>query len=91
MRQFTRQFYAQLDKAALIIDVRWNQGGNQSQILLTVIRQVVGRPKDWLPRFDPITGQPLNPLDPMATELDDGNQLGYYPPALALVVKGTTR
>ncbi len=39
------------------------QGGNQSQILITLIRQVVGKPKDWAIQFDPITGQPLNPLD----------------------------
>jgi hypothetical protein len=67
------------------------QNNSQDRLLITLITQVVGTPKDWLPRFDPTTGQPINPLDPNATELDDRNQLGYYPPALALVVKGTTR
>src|SRR5205085_702804 len=27
LQQFTRQFYAQLDKQAMIIDDRWNNGG----------------------------------------------------------------
>jgi hypothetical protein len=67
------------------------QGGNQSQILITLIRQVIGRPRDWLPQYNPITGQPLNPLDDEKGEGGDlfkeNNNLGYYPPALALVVK----
>ena len=68
------------------------QGGNQSQLLITLIRQVVGRPKDWAPQYNPITGQPLNPLDDEKADggggiNGDNNQLGYYPPALALVVK----
>ncbi|HEY7158436.1 MAG TPA: vWA domain-containing protein, partial [Gemmataceae bacterium] len=29
------------------------QGGNQSQLLITLIRQVVGKPKDWALQFDP--------------------------------------
>jgi tetratricopeptide (TPR) repeat protein len=68
------------------------QGGNQSQILITLIRQVVGKPKDWAIQFNPITGQPLNPLDendPGANLAQENNQLGYYPPALALVVKAS--
>jgi hypothetical protein len=70
------------------------QGGDQSQILVTLIRQVVGRPKDWAPQFDPVTGQPINPLDDTAGEAGlerDNNNLGYYPPALALVVKAPSR
>jgi len=69
------------------------QGGDTSKILITLIRQVVGRPKDWAPQFNPITGQPLNPLDDEKADgggglAGDNNNLGYYPPALALVVKG---
>jgi len=67
------------------------QGGNQSQLLITLIRQVVGRPKDWALQYNPITGQPLNPLDDEKADAgglnQDNNNLGYYPPALALVVK----
>jgi hypothetical protein len=66
------------------------QGGNQSQILITLIRQVVGRPKDWALAYNPITGQPLNPLDDAAADgglEKENNNLGYYPPSLALVVK----
>ncbi len=70
------------------------QGGDQSSLLLTLIRQVVGRPRDWAVNFDPITGQPVNPLDDQANAPEglnqENNQLGYYPPALALVVKGSS-
>ncbi len=75
------------------------QNNNQSQVLITLIRQVIGNPKDWLPSFDPITGMPIDPLnmgnpgggqDP-AVLGGDNNQLGYYPPALALTVKATSR
>jgi tetratricopeptide (TPR) repeat protein len=70
------------------------QGGDQSSILLTLIRQVVGRPRDWAVNFDPITGQPVNPLDDQANAPEglnqENNQLGYFPPALALVVKGSS-
>ncbi len=68
------------------------QGGNQSQILLTLIRQVVGRPKDWATNFDPVTGQPVNPLEDNAPEglNQENNNLGFYPPAQALAVKATS-
>jgi tetratricopeptide (TPR) repeat protein len=67
------------------------QGGNQSQLLITLIRQVVGRPKDWAVQYNPVTGLPLDPLDDEKGDAgsiaQDNNNLGYYPPALALVVK----
>jgi hypothetical protein len=69
------------------------QGGDQSQMLITLIRQVVGRPRDWAINFDPITGQPINPLDDQANApegLQENNQLGFFPPAEALVVKGSS-
>ena len=70
------------------------QGGNQSNILLILIRQVVGRTKDWAINFDPITGQPVNPLDDQANAPEglnqENNQLGFFPPAQALVVKGSS-
>jgi tetratricopeptide (TPR) repeat protein len=68
------------------------QGGNQSQILITLIRQVIGKPKDWAVNYDPVSGQPLNPLDDNSPEglNQENNNLGYYPPALALVVKATS-
>jgi hypothetical protein len=68
------------------------QGGNQSQLLITLIRQIVGRPKDWALQYNPVTGQPLNPLDDQATEglNQENNQLGFYPPAQALTVKGSS-
>jgi tricorn protease len=41
MEQFIRQFYAQLDKQALIIDDRWNGGGFIDQIVLERLRRVL--------------------------------------------------
>ena len=45
-----------------------------------------------MPQYNPITGLPI---DPLAADRDniqgENNQLGYYAPALALVVKGTSR
>jgi tricorn protease len=41
MDQFVRQFYPQLDKQALIVDDRWNGGGNIDQILLERLRRVL--------------------------------------------------
>ena len=38
-REFVRQFYPQLDKDGLIIDVRWNRGGFTSQAVLEVLRR----------------------------------------------------
>src|SRR5262249_8566316 len=67
------------------------QGGTQQNLLITLIRQVVGRPKDWAPQYNPITGQPLNPLDDEKADAgglsQDNNNLGYFPPSLALIVK----
>ncbi len=39
--QFIRQFYPQLDKEALIVDDRWNGGGNIDQLLLERLRRVL--------------------------------------------------
>jgi hypothetical protein len=71
------------------------QGGDQSQVLITLIRQVVGTPNDWgaLNAFQaPGGGGPANNPDdqPAANPVEAGN-LGYYPPARALVVKNTSR
>jgi tetratricopeptide (TPR) repeat protein len=68
------------------------QGGNTSQILIITIRSVVGRPKDWLPPILLPGQQQPNALpedNPLADQ--DGNQIGFYPPAMALVVKATSR
>jgi tricorn protease len=39
--QFIRQFYPQMDKQALIVDDRWNGGGNVDQILLERLRRML--------------------------------------------------
>jgi tricorn protease len=41
MEQFIRQFYNQTDKQALIVDDRWNGGGNVDQIVLERLRRVL--------------------------------------------------
>jgi len=41
MNQFARQFYNQLDKQALLVDVRWNGGGFIDQILLERLRRIL--------------------------------------------------
>ena len=41
MDQFVRQYYAQVDKHALIVDERWNGGGFIDQILLERLRRVL--------------------------------------------------
>jgi len=41
MEQFIRQFYAQLDRQALIIDDRWNGGGFIDQIVLERLRRIL--------------------------------------------------
>lgn len=41
MDQFVRQFYAQMDKQALIFDDRWNGGGFIDQIVLERLRRIL--------------------------------------------------
>lgn len=76
------------------------QGGDQSQILIKLITQVIGTPRDWAP---PGTLQRLETggvkgtaagnaeQDEPAGDPESGSQLGYYPPARALLVKATSR
>ena len=41
MEQFVQQFYPQIDKQALIVDDRWNGGGNIDQIVLERLRRIL--------------------------------------------------
>ena len=41
MEQFIRQFYPQIDKQALLMDDRWNGGGNIDQIVLERLRRIL--------------------------------------------------
>jgi tricorn protease len=41
MQQFIRQFYPQMDKVALIVDDRYNGGGNIDQIVLERLRRIL--------------------------------------------------
>jgi tetratricopeptide (TPR) repeat protein len=79
------------------------QGGDQSTILVELIRQVVGNPREWMrpgyfqrpfaPAVNPAGGQGAgdNEEDDQKLPSEILNALGYYPPARALVVKGTSR
>jgi tetratricopeptide (TPR) repeat protein len=80
------------------------QGGDQSAILVSLIKDVVGTPKDWgrvniFQRAEALGRQGgVNPAaqdngdeDTDRLPADQINNLGYYPPARALVVKGTSR
>ncbi len=40
--QFIRQYYPQLDRPALLLDVRWNVGGFTSQLILERLRRPRG-------------------------------------------------
>ena len=41
MEQFIRQFYPQIDRQALILDDRWNGGGNIDQMILERLRRIL--------------------------------------------------
>lgn len=69
------------------------QGGNQANILIDLIRTTVAY-REWdntfvgvAPTVNPDTGETSGPLVPT----EQLNSLGYYPSALALVVRGSTR
>jgi tetratricopeptide (TPR) repeat protein len=81
------------------------QGGDQSAILIQLIREVVGQPKEWARPGNLTTGiggarANAPPGGINAPEQEEGedrlpqellNSVGYYPPARALVVKGSSR
>jgi hypothetical protein len=69
------------------------QGRTQEIVLITLIRQVVGTPRDWMPLSaiqQAELPQPPGGVDDPSTNLE-GNSVGFFPPSLALVVKGTSR
>jgi hypothetical protein len=69
------------------------QGRTQEIVLITLIRQVVGTPRDWSPLSaiqQAELPQPAGGADDPSTNLE-ANAVGYFPPSLALVVKGTSR
>jgi tricorn protease len=56
LNEFVRQFYPQLQKKALIIDVRGNGGGNVSPMLIERLRReitMVGMARNTIPGPDP--------------------------------------
>ena len=64
----------------------------QATQLTSLIKQVVGNYSDWQKPIDPTTGKPVDPMaDGDQNPLQTVNDLGYYGPAQALVVKAPTR
>lgn len=82
MEQFVRQFYPQMDKQALIMDDRWNGGGNIDQIALERLRRIlVGLATDREWAGTPIPQQLI--LGPKACLINnysasDGDIFPYY-------------
>jgi len=67
------------------------QGGDQSQLLLNLITETVAR-GEWAQ--DPNAAPPADPNAIVEAPLLTANQLnslGYYPPARALIIRGTSR
>src|SRR5262249_43238264 len=71
----------------------------QSGRLILLIRQVIGAPDEWAPLggvnrglggFRPGGGVPVEE-EQAAKDPSTWNDLGFYPPAMALVVKATSR
>lgn len=68
------------------------QGGDQSQLLLNLIVETVAR-GEWQNVIDPNTGQPggVGQDEVPIVQANQLNSLGYYPPARALIIRGTSR
>ena len=66
------------------------QGGDQSQLLMRLIFETVAK-GEWanIPNTQPMPGMGDDDVPTVRAELL--NSLGYYPPARALIVRGTTR
>jgi tetratricopeptide (TPR) repeat protein len=66
------------------------QGGDQSQLLMRLIFETVAK-GEWanLPNTQPMPG--MSDEDTPSVPVAQLNSLGYYPPARALIVRGTTR
>lgn len=57
LNEFARQFYPQLKKSALIIDMRGNGGGNVSPMLIERLRReiaMIGIARGTPPSVDPV-------------------------------------
>jgi hypothetical protein len=74
----------------LIYNVSDLAGNKQLQVLITAIRQTVGRPVDWAAAYNPITGQSLNPVDDGAERIESNN-LAVLTPLPVLQVKAPWR
>jgi tricorn protease len=80
--QFLRQFYSQTDKQALVVDVRWNGGGDTSQWVLERLRRTLqggfrrrNGSVDILP--DGLLAGPKACITNASTA-SDGDQFAYY-------------
>lgn len=82
VRQFIRQCKSQLDKEALIFDVRWNLGGNLSQIVLRRIgERLAGQFLNREGAQEPLPNRAAPALMVSLTNgftASDGDQFAYY-------------
>lgn len=65
------------------------QGGDQSRLLMSLILDTVAK-GEWA-NLPGVTPQPGEGEDPVTIPVNQLNSLGYYPPARALIVRGTSR
>ena len=81
-QEFVRQFYPQLDKAGLVIDVRWNRGGFTSQAVLDVLRRL--KAGIFVNREGAVTPLPAATAPPVLVTLlnygsaSDGDQFPFF-------------
>ncbi len=67
------------------------QGGDQSQLLLNLITETVAR-GEWVQTVDPNAQPGLGmEMEVPVLQANQLNSLGYYPPARALIIRGTSR
>ena len=82
MEEFVHEFYAQLGKQALVIDVRWNGGGNVDQIVLERLRRTLSSmqtQRDRVPQTQPDQIQ-VGPKDMLVNHFSasDGDVFPYH-------------
>lgn len=80
--QFFQQYYSQTDKQALIIDVRWNEGGHTSQWVLERLRRqlaggLLSREGGTQSLPESVLGGPMNAIMNEYTA-SDGDQFAYF-------------
>ena len=85
MIEFNTWFYPQLDKEGMVVDVRWNGGGNVSQILLDRLRRrVLSFDRGWGGNVDTYPARVLNGPFVVLTNEFAGSDGDIFPQAVQL-------